>query len=111
MTSSRLNMPITRLSLVTGSTANISSIESSFAGAGAQKGSSLRSLRRIFYHNLFSHQCLEQNEASFKPPNFGFWVKLNACLLKVLFLPAGAARPLKQPSRMRQFWMPFISTL
>jgi hypothetical protein len=40
MTSSRLNMPITRLSLVTGSTANISSIESSFAGAGAQKGSS-----------------------------------------------------------------------
>ena len=38
-------------------------------------------------------------------------VKLNACLLKVLFLPAGAARPLKQPSRMRQFWMPFMSTL
>jgi hypothetical protein len=40
MTSSRLNMPITWLSLVTGSTANISSIENSFAGAGAQKGSS-----------------------------------------------------------------------
>src|SRR5258708_39445097 len=35
-----------------------------------------RSLRRIFYHNLFSHQCLEQNEASFKPPNFGFWDKV-----------------------------------
>src|SRR5260221_13270505 len=34
-----------------------------------------RSLRRIFYHNLFSHQCLEQNEASFNPPNFGFWAE------------------------------------
>src|SRR5258708_11114753 len=27
---------------------------------------------RIFYHNFFPHQRLEQNEASFNPPNFGF---------------------------------------
>src|SRR5207253_3138292 len=37
-----------------------------------------RRLRRIFYHNLFSHQRLEQNEASFNPPNFGFQVKKGA---------------------------------
>jgi integrase len=29
----------------------------------------------MFLHNSFSHRRLEQNESSFGPFNFGFWVK------------------------------------
>jgi hypothetical protein len=34
-----------------------------------------RRLSKMFFHNSFSHCRLEQNESSFGPFNFGFWVE------------------------------------